>query len=141
MNEIMLDGIIWGIQDSHTVGDIQYQKANITVKNSNGSNSVLSLQFKKFQCPYKDNEKISISGNIRSYSKKITDLKNKVNIYVYTYFDSGQEGISNHFQVTGRICKLNDMRFLENGKNNLHFIFANNIMVITMSTFNYKFIR
>ena len=54
MNDITLDGIIWGIKDSHKINDVQYQTANITVKNSNGKDSVITLQFKKFQCNYTD---------------------------------------------------------------------------------------
>ena len=48
MNKIILDGIICGIEDSHIINDIQYQKANLIVKNSNGKDSIITLQFKKF---------------------------------------------------------------------------------------------
>ena len=131
-NNIILSGRIWGIQDSHTIGDIQYQKANMTIRCSNGKESVITLQFKKFQCPYSDGDDIQLVGNIRSYSKKIDETKNKVNIYVYTYFDvPSQEEIDsweNQFLVEGRICKLGEMLYFENEKNNIHFILANNIV-------------
>ena len=130
-NRIILDGIIWGIKDSHTIQDVQYQKANLTVKNSNGKDSVLNLQFKKFQCNCKENDEIQIVGNVRSYSEKINENKNKVSIYVYTYFDLPFEeeyDLKNNFIISGRICKLDEMRYLENDKNNIHFILANNII-------------
>ena len=129
MNDITLDGIIWGIKDSHKINDVQYQTANITVKNSNGKDSVITLQFKKFQCNYQDQDRVRLSGNVRSHSEKISDTKNKVNIYVYTYFDAPEEeNVVNRFQVSGKICKIEDMRYLENQKNNIHFILANNII-------------
>lgn len=134
MNKIILDGTIWGIQDSHTIGSVQYQKANITCQNSNGKESVLTLQFKKFQCPYKDGDKVLLEGNIRSFSEKVSDTKNRVSIYVYTYFDSPDcaaeelDRFKNKFVVDGRICKIEPMRFLENDKNNIHYILANNII-------------
>ena len=68
-------------------------------------------------------------GNVRSHSEKISNDKNKVNIYVYTYFDEPETlDEINEFQISGRICKIEEMRYLENDKNNIHFIFANNII-------------
>lgn len=68
---------------------------------------------------------------MRSYSKKINDNKNKVHIYVFTYFDLPNEEdieFENNFLVDGRICKLDDLRMLNDGKCNIHFILANNII-------------
>lgn len=60
----------------------------------------------------------------------MSEDKNKVNIYVYTYFDVPDENqqYDNVFVISGRICKLEPMRILENDKNNIHFILANNII-------------
>lgn len=103
----------------------------MTVKNSNGKDSVLTIQFKKFQCEYEENDEIQLVGNVRSYSEKVSEDKNKVSIYVYTYFDlptdEDQNLLLNKFFISGRICKIEPMRFLENNKNNIHFILANNI--------------
>lgn len=130
MNQVILKGQIQSIDYSHTIGDVEYEKANIVVRNSNGKQSVLTLQFKKFSGDVKVGDFISLIGNLRSYSRKVSDQKNKVSVYVFTYFDQPEdieEESDNQVLIDGRICKIEPLRNLENGKCNIHFILANNI--------------
>lgn len=54
---------------------------------------------------------------------------------MFTYFDIPEldeedHEIINQFVVDGRICKIDDsVRTLKNGKQNIHFILANNMLV------------
>lgn len=128
MNEIILSGILKNIQYSHSIGDVEYNKAQIIVPRDNGFEDIINLKFKSFSNPYKDNDKISLVGNIRSYSYKISEDKNKVLIYVFTYFDKPSDtSIANEVVLDGRICKIDELRITKNGKHNLHFIIANNM--------------
>lgn len=130
MNEIKLCGIIKNIQSSHIIEGVQFNKANLIVPRSNGHEDVINLRFKSFSNPYKDNDKISILGNVRSYSYKIDETKNRVIIYVFTYFDEVEnenEEILNEATIDGRICKINELRTTKDGKHNIHFILANNL--------------
>jgi primosomal replication protein N len=131
-NRVNLTGIIKDIRPSHTIDDVEYSKANIVVKRLDGKEDILCLKFKRFSCPYKDNQVISLSGNIRSYSRQI-EGKSKVDIYVFTYFDDCDEvpegfNKNNFFEVQGVICKSDDLRTVSSGKQNIHFILANNII-------------
>ena len=81
MNEIKLFGTIRNIEHSHSIGDIDYDKANLIVQRENGIDDIVSLRFKKFSNTYKDGDKVSLAGNVRSYSKHMPDGKNKVDIY------------------------------------------------------------
>ena len=129
MNEIKLCGTIRNIEYSHSIGDIDYDKANLIVQRENGMDDIVSLRFKKFSNTYKDGETVSLTGNVRSYSKQLLDGKNKVDIYVFTYFDSPEEDdVTNSFVIDGRICKIEGVRILPNGKKNIHFIVANNLV-------------
>lgn len=71
MNEIKLKWMIRNIEYSHTIGDIEYDKAEILVPKFNGGEDVLQLRFKKFSNKYQNNQQIELSGNIRSYSEKL----------------------------------------------------------------------
>ena len=129
MNSIKLKGILRDIEHSHTIGDIEYDKADLIVQRENGVDDIISLRFKKFSNTYKDGDTISLVGNVRSYSKQLQDGKNKVDIYVFTYFDSPEEDdVTNSFVIDGRICKIEGVRILPNGKKNIHFIVANNLV-------------
>lgn len=129
MNEIKLCGTIRNIEYSHSIGDIDYDKANLIVQRENGIDDIVSLRFKKFSNTYKDGDTVSLTGNVRSYSKQLSDGKNKVDIYVFTYFDSPEEDdVTNSFVIDGRICKIEGVRILPNGKKNIHFIVANNLV-------------
>ena len=129
MNEIKLTGIIKNIEPSHTIDNIQFNKANMIVKRSStGQEDVVNLRFKSFANPYKENDEISIVGNLRLYSYKTEANKNKVVIYVFTYFDKqSDETVNNVVNIDGRICKINPLRHSSKGKHNLHFILANNL--------------
>ena len=128
MNQINLRGEIRNIEYSHTIGDTEYDKAIIIVPKENGED-ILSLRFKKLSCRYEEGQKISFRGNIRSYSEKLDNGKNKVNIYVFTYFDIPEESLesNNNLILDGRICKKDKIRLI-NGRKSLHFILANNII-------------
>ena len=131
MNKIQLSGVINNITYSHTIGTTDYDKAEIIVPKYNGED-VLQLRFKHYSNTYENGEQIALVGNIRSYSEKL-ETKNKVHLYVFTYFDkpendSEEEVVWNNFEVDGRICKIDNIRTSANGKQNIHFILANNII-------------
>lgn len=130
MNDIILSGIIKDIQHSHTIQDIDFDKAKLITKRPNGKEDVINLRFKSFSNKYKENDNISVIGNVRSYSYKVEEDKNRVVIYVFTYFDEPEvePEVSNVVHIDGRICKINDLRTTKNGKHNIHFIIANNLI-------------
>ena len=129
MNKIILSGQLRNIEYSHQIEDIVFNKALLIVPKENGQEDVINLKFKAFSNPYKENDRINIEGNIRSYSYKVDENKNKVIIYVFTYFDRPEnEEIINHVELDGRICKINDLRVTQSGKHNVHFILANNLI-------------
>lgn len=132
-NDIILQGKLRNIQFSHELNGTEYQKADLIVPRENGEEDVISLKFKKFANKFKEGDEINIRGNIRSHSQKLENGKNKVDIYVFTYFDlpgtdeNGKQ-ITNDLLLQGRICKLDTLRTTKNGKQNIHFIVANNIV-------------
>lgn len=131
MNNINLKGIIKDIQPSHTIDNISFDKAKLICKRTNGREDIINLRFKSFTNNYEENSEIELKGNIRSYSYKVTEDKNKVTIYVFTYFDRPEledEDITNQAQLDGRICKINPLRTTKNGRQNIHLILANNII-------------
>lgn len=134
MNKINVKGLIRNIQHSHVIKDIEYNKADLVVTRKDGKEDVLNLRFKKFSNPYKDNQEISILGNVRSYSKQLENGKNKVELYIFTYFDNGEldendQEIVNEFIIDGRICKIDELRNTKDGKSNIHFVIANNLII------------
>jgi hypothetical protein len=126
MNKITLSGYIKDIEESHKIEDISFSKARIITKRENGLEDAISIKFKSLSNKYKENDLISITGNIRSYSHKVNE-KNKVDIYVFTYFDVPEQPLENEGVIDGRICKMNTLRTTRNGRHNVHFILANNI--------------
>lgn len=135
MNEIILNGIIKDIKYSHTIDGIEFNKAKLITKRDDGKEDIINLRFKSFSNKYKENDEIFIKGNLRSYSYKVDEYKNKVVIYVFTYFDDPDvdELVSNKVTIDGRICKINDLRTTKNGKHNVHFIIANNLISVDKS--------
>lgn len=131
MNDVILSGFIKDIQYSHNIEDVEFDKAKLITKRSNGKEDIINLRFKSFSNKYKDNDFINIKGNLRSYSYKVTSDKNKVIIYVFTYFDEPEDedlNISNKVSIDGRICKINELRTTKDGKHNIHLILANNLI-------------
>lgn len=127
MNDIILSGAIKNIQHSHNIGDVEFGKAQMICPRDNGKEDVINLRFKSFCNPYKNNDNVSLRGNIRSYSYKTDTDSNRVMIYVFTYFDVPEDGCSEVAVIDGRICKINQLRKTQNGKQNIHFIIANNL--------------
>lgn len=132
MNEVILKGIIRDIQYSHSINNIEYDQANLVVIRNDGYEDIVPLKFKKFSNKYKDGDLVELVGNLRSHSYKVDD-KNKVELYCFTYFDTPETNIdftdiSNSVEIDGRICKIEELRTTKSGKNNLHFILANNII-------------
>lgn len=126
-NKITLRGIIKNIQYSHTIQDIEFYKANLIVPREDSTKEdLIDIKFKRFSNPYKENEEIVLCGNIRSYSQTLGD-KNKVSIYVFTYFDKPEIEYINKANLKGRICKSNGLRKTKDGKDVIDFILANNI--------------
>lgn len=140
-NNIQLKGLLRNIQTSHFVNDVEYNKAELVVQRKDGVEDVLNIKFKKFSNPYGENQEVELLGNVRSYSRRLEDGKSKVDIYVFTYFDKPTEDavdedntiINNSVLIDGRICKMGELRTTTNGKHNIHFILANNILTDTMS--------
>lgn len=135
LNDIKLNGFIRNIQHSHTMNDVEYSKADFVTKRKDGKEDVLDLRFKTTSFPYKENDEMFIDGNIRSYSTRLGEGKNKVEIYVFTYFNNPSavfeenDNPNNCAKLDGTICKIEPIRELSNGKKNIHFILANNLVV------------
>lgn len=134
MNTIRLKGVLRNIQDSHTINGIEFSKAHLVVPRDDGKEDTLNIRFKKYSLPYQEDQEISFSGNIRSYSAKLDSGKNKVELYVFTYFDQPDLDDEDHeyinfLELDGRICKIDEVRKTRNGKTNIHLILANNLIV------------
>ena len=134
MNEIKLRGYIKDIQYSHTINGVDYNKANLIVPNRHThDDDIISLCFKSNTNRYNVGDLIELSGNIRSYSRKLNDSKNKVDIYVFTYFDlpetNDDKEVINEVEIDGRICKMDELRSHTSGPQSLSFILANNIIL------------
>lgn len=129
-NYIYLKGIVQDIEYSHTVGDIVFNKANLIVKRHDGKEDILTIKYKQFSADIKEHKEVELVGNIRSFSQQI-DGRNKVEVYVFTYFDDVEEDCEepNVATVEGRICKKDEIRVTSKGKQYIHFILANNIIV------------
>ena len=95
---------------------------------------MINLKFKRFSNPYKENDEIELIGNVRTYSQKFEN-KNKVDVYVFTYFDKPDEEVesANYVELDGRICKKGELRKTQTGKDVLDFIVANNLKSETQS--------
>ena len=133
MNLVVLSGVLKDIQPSHQIDNINFDKAKLIVKRENGQEDVINLRFKSFSNRYKENDEITLTGNVRSYSYRVSEDKNKVIVYVFTYFDEPAVddetiNITNKVTIDGRICKINPLRTNKNGKHNIHFILANNLI-------------
>lgn len=129
MNNVTLRGVIKNIERSHTIEGITFDKAILVTKRDNGQEDVINLRFKSLSNKYKENDEIAITGNLRSYSYKVRDGKNKVLIYVFTYFDvvSDEVTVNNSVVIDGRICKNGELRETRSGRDNVCFILANNL--------------
>lgn len=134
MNEIILRGYLRDTRYSHTINGIDYNKANIIVPNAHtGDDDIISLCYKQYTNKYEEGKFIEIAGNVRSYSQKLDDNKNKVSIYVFTYFDlpnpERDAELNNKVYLDGRICKMGELRRHTSGPDSLSFILANNIIL------------
>lgn len=134
MNIIRLKGVLRDIETSHTINNIEFNKAHLIVSRDTGNEDVLNVRFKKFSNPYAEDQEVSFSGNIRSYSSRLDSGKNKVELYVFTYFDlpdldDQDHEYINYLELDGRICKIDELRTTRGGKKNIHFILANNLIV------------
>lgn len=127
MNEVTLQGYIRDIGFSHDIGNVEYGKANLICAGANGKeDDIISLRFKKFSNRYNEGDLIEISGNLRSYSQRF-DNKNKVEIYVFTYFDIPEVLEKNRIALDGNICRMGTLNISKYGKKYIHFTLANNI--------------
>lgn len=142
MNNITLHGTLTNIQTSHFIDDIQYDKATLIVpRKKQNKEDVINVRFKHFSLPreYTTDTIIDIEGQVRSYSQKKPDGSNKVELYVFTYFDTPKLNTvdttdelydkTNTLQLDGRICKIDILRETSTGKHNIHLILANNLIV------------
>lgn len=123
MNSITLRGIIKDIAYSHSINSMDFYKATLLVQDSS---DMVPLRFKN-KCPYQEGDYIELEGNIRSYTEKLENGRNKVNIYVFTYFNLPKNTETNYFELDGRVCKLDKIRSTKTGGQHMHLILANNI--------------
>lgn len=129
-NDVYLRGYIRDIQPSHTINDIEFYKASVVSQRQDGKEDLINIKFKRFANTYENNAQIELKGNLRSYSHLVNG-KNKVDLYVFTYFDRpdiDMENSNNTAYITGRVCRIDDMRKMNDGKNNIHFTVANNLI-------------
>ena len=126
---MFLKGILKNIRHSHTIEGTVFNKADLIVKRPNGREDLITLKFKEFSLIYKEDDEIELSGNIRSFSQQL-DGKNKVEIYVFSYFDNVEchPDTSNSAVLTGKVCKKDTLRTTSSGKHYIHYIIANNIV-------------
>ena len=132
MNKIILKGLIRNIEYSHNIQDIEFCKAELITQEDNGKENVINLKFKRFSNPYQEGDEVALVGNLRTYSQKLEN-KNKVEVYVFTYFDLPEEDKINFISLDGRICKKGDLRKTQSGKDVIDFIIANNLKSETQS--------
>lgn len=130
MNFVYLRGFIKNIQYSHSIGNTVFNKADLIVKRDNGQEDLIIVKFKQFSLQCNDNTEVELIGNIRSFSHQI-EGKNKVEIYVFSYFDTLDESFEcqNIAKLKGRICKKDTLRTTSKGKHYIHYILANNIIM------------
>lgn len=134
MNNIRLKGTLIDIEDSHEINKIQFSRAHLITAREDGKEDILNIRFKKFVNPYQEGQEVSFSGNVRSYSERLDNGKNKVELYVFTYFDQPDldpedHEYTNFVELDGRICKLDTLRQGYNKSKQVHFILANNLIV------------
>ena len=134
MNTIRLKGVLKNIEDSHVINNIEFSKANLVVSRPDNSEDCLNIRFKKFSNFYAEDQEVALCGNLRSYSSRLDSGKNKVELYVFTYFDQpdldeNDKEYINFLELDGRICKLDTIRTSKYGKKSIHFILANNLIV------------
>ena len=130
MNKIILRGILKNIEHSHSMNGIEYSKAIIITKRTDGKEDIVNLKFKEFSNKFKENEFIELTGNVRTFNY-IDENKNRVELYVFTYFDYPEETDNketNYVELDGTICKSNGLRKTKNNNFVLDFILANNIV-------------
>jgi primosomal replication protein N len=129
MNFIYLKGIIKNIKYSHTIEDTVFNRADLIVKRDDGREDLIILKFKEFTLSAKEDCEIELIGNVRSFSQQM-EGKNRVEIYVFSYFDRIEEDYENDNVVIleGKICKKDTIRKTSNGKHYIHYIVANNII-------------
>lgn len=137
MNKINLRGFLRDIEYSHSIDDIEYEKANLICPTTSGrDDDIISLKYKKYSNKYKEGDFVELEGNLRSYSTSKNE-KNTVQIYVFTYFDLPDMISANNTQIDGRICKINDLKRTSYNKSYLHFTLANNIFTNDKKINNY----
>ena len=76
MNVVNLKGIIKNIEPSHSIQGIDFGKADLLVKRDDGKEDILNVRFKKFSNVYSNDQEVTFSGNVRSYSSKLENGKN-----------------------------------------------------------------
>lgn len=137
MNDIKLEGIIRNIRPSHQIGNAQYNKADLIVSRQNDIEDLLTIKFKDYENIYKDGDKITLTGNVRTHNN-IIDGSNKLEVYVFTHFDNQvNEILTNEVNIDGRICKIKPLKINSDGTRLLEFILANNIFVNNKKINNY----
>lgn len=129
MNKVTLRGLLTNIKPSHKIKDIEYDQADIIIPRKDGTEDIIAIKFKKFSNRYDNDTQVELFGNIRSYSQKLDNGKNKVSLYVFTYFDIPETEDINVVELDGRICKIEPLRKTKSGKSNVHLILANNLVI------------
>ena len=129
MNNIILRGLVKNINFSHIINNTVYDSADICVQNNSKEDNI-KLIFKRCIEQPLDGDMVSLTGAVRSHTQHLENNKNKVNIYVLTYFDCPVDwSVTNRVELDGRICNLDQLRITKNGKTNFHCTLANNIYI------------
>lgn len=129
MNNVVLEGVLKNIKYSHSIQGTDFDGAQLLVKNSKGQEDIINLKFKSYTNKHQENDTVCLQGNLRSYSYRVDEGKNRVQLYVFTYFDHPDViEATNQVHIDGRICKINELRNAKNKTRNIHFILANNII-------------
>ena len=136
MNEVILKGLLKNTRFSHRINNnVEYYKADLIVPTDKGTENIIDLRFKKCFNQNFDNQLVSLIGYLRSYSQQIDDNKNRVQIYVSTYFDKPTDAsVVNQVLLSGRVCKITPLIVTRSGKQCLHVILANNIIIENSNT-------
>lgn len=127
LNKVTLTGVIRDITESHNIGDIKYNKANMIVNRPDGKADILTIKFKSLSNPYKEDTTISLIGNMRSYTTH-ADNRNQVELYLFTYFDQPDDtDVANRVELVGTVCSKDKLRVSYAGKHSIRFTLANNL--------------
>lgn len=131
MNSVKISGIVTDVQYSHLIQDKSFYSIRVEACTEESTKDQILVKFKAQEKPELEGKHITLEGSIRSYSYRVSETQNRVQLYVSTYEDCIQpsDEFINEVCVDGRICKISDLYVPRKGECSIHFILANNIPV------------